>query len=226
MATAAQVGRDIYRGVTKTVIYRRLKKLLSMKYLSRGFHFDGQRAVSVYSLSKRGLGKFIFDKGTDGIVKQAMSNSVEHDLILNDIRHLFMQKGQVKDYLTENTMAALGYFRSKGIFETSKKIRSDATVLWEKNDQTYRMALEYEHSLKYRHRYNLLFGSYYLEYDIDGVFYICRDKKILKKVCEVEKRHHRGKRGKVFFTTLDELFSGRKALSFTSSVGGWSITVS
>ena len=188
VATAPPIGRDIYQSVSKTVIYRRLKKLLSMKYLKRSLFFNGARAVSAYSLSKRGLSKFIFDKEDDRAIKRSLSNSIEHDIILNDIRHVFEGSPQVKDYFTENTLSSAASFIEDMPQRALKEIRPDGFILLEKDGQIYHMAMEYEHTLKYGYRYNILFGNYYLRPEISGVFYICRDQKILKRVSAERKK--------------------------------------
>ena len=212
VATASQITRDIYKGLTKTVVYRRLKKLIGQQYLVRTHYFDKTRAISVYSLSKSSLRRFVLGRDDKYKIKRCLSDSIEHDVILNDIRHLFLSLQEVDDYLSENILHSDASFVTTEELQPFKNVSPDGVILLRKKGKVFHIAIEYEHTLKYSSRYRSLFFRYYLESDIPHVFYICRDKKILQRVSRVEKGSVERGREKVLFTTLDDLFSNPKYL--------------
>ena len=224
VATASQINRDIFPGLTKAVVYRRLKKLIYMKHLKRCLYFNGERAISGYSLSKAGLLKFILHNRDDHTLKRCLSDSIEHDIILGDIRHLFLNCEQTTDYLTENAFSSSASFVNTEELKQFKSVRPDGVAIVQKGKR-FHIAVEYENTLKYSHRYSDLFWRYHFSENIAAVIYICRDKKVLKRVMAVEKKCRENKQSKVYFITLDGLFSNRQCLSFTSSCGHHRFTI-
>ena len=221
VATTSQIGRDVFKNVTKTVIYRRLKKLIDKKFLVRVSFFNGKRAISAFSLSKTGLRKFILDGERDDYkIKRCLSDSIEHDIILNDIRHLFLGLNQVEDYFSENVLTSGISLGEKEKWEQIKELKElspDGIVLVRRNGKLFFVGVEYEHCLKYSFRYRSLFYRYHTS-RATAVFYICRDKKILKRVIRRESEcSQRRQNKKVLFATLEELFSNPKKLTFQSS---------
>lgn len=216
VATANQLKRDIFHSVTKTVLYRRMKKFVDMKMIKRTPYFDGKRAISTYSLSKEGLRKYIFTKKDEDAFRRCLSDSVEHDVILNDIRNLFMGCSEIEDYFSENVLNSYASFIRAEKFNPFRQMHSDGVVLLKRDDSIFNIAIEYEHTLKYTGRYKTLFYNYQYESEIDAIFYICRDKKVLKRISEAEGKSNHEESSKVYYTTLDELFSNPKELKFIS----------
>ena len=226
VATAFQIKRDIFKDVGKAVVYRRLKKLIHMKIIKRCPWFDGKRLISGYSLSKKGLRKFIFNKEDEDCIKRSLSDSIEHDIILNDIRHLLLNCNEIKDYFSENVLNSDASFITGKEYGPFRTLRSDGLILMQKQDTIYHIAVEYEHTLKYTNRYNSLFYNYHCENKIDGVLYICRNKNILKRIIEAEKNCIKENRTLFYYTTLNDLFSNPKCLTFTSCAGNRIVKIS
>lgn|GEM_PF-1582085 len=218
VATQEQISRDVYKGVTKTVVYRRLKKLIHMKYLKRSLYFNGTRAISAYSLSKTGLRVFIFNNKSDEYaIKRCLSDSIEHDIILNDIRQRLLSCDEVKDYYSENVLASNASIVEDKKFKGFKKMHSDGMIFLQKGDEVFHLAVEYEHTLKYAKRYERLFFDYRFESDITAILYICRDKKVLKRVKEAELKETKGENQKTFFALVDDILAAKGALKFKTS---------
>ena len=219
VATARQIRRDVFDDVSLTVIYRRLKKLIGKKYVQRIPFFDGKRNISAFSLSKTGFRKFIFykHKWDADFPNRCLSSAVEHDVILNNIRHLFLSCEEIEDYFTENVLDSNASFVKREEFKGCREMRCDGMAILKREGKNYYLAVEYEHTLKYNSRYYHLFDDYHSTEGIDAVLYICRDKKMMKKIIEVEKKGRGIDRKGVYFTTLDELFSDSKELVFHHS---------
>lgn len=217
VATCDQIMRDVFTNVSKTVFYRRAKKILHMGLIKRAGVFDGDKYTTTYSLSKMGLNKFILGKDDHFLIKRCLSEAVIHDLTLNDIRHLFLSKKNVSNYLTENVLNSHGSIVTDKMYDDYRRCGSDAFVELTINNQKIFAAIEYEHTLKYSNRYIDLFGKYYSAYGIDAIIYITSDKRILTNVQKVEKMMRDQAQSKVFFALMSDLKNNPDFLKFTST---------
>ena len=218
-ATAAQVKREIFSNVTRSVVYTRLKKLIHMNYIKRSLFFKDNRAISAYSLSKTALRKFIFSDREEHALKRSLSDSIVHDVALNDIRHKLLNCEQVIDYYSENVLNSSASFVTADEFKSFRKVHSDGMIMFKKGDDTFNVAIEYEHTLKYTQRYRDLFFRYMLERDIVAVLYICKDEKVLTRVTRAYEKSSTGNREMIYFTTLDEFYSNPKKTIFRNPNG-------
>ena len=226
VATSNQIMRDVFTNVSKTVFYRRVKKYIQTGIVKRIGHFDGDKQIISYSLSKNGLSKFILEKNDHFLIKRCLSEAVIHDLALNDIRHLFMSKKSVSNYLTENVLNSHGSMVADKMYEDYRRCGSDAFIELTMNNKKIFAAIEYEQTLKYTNRYIDLFGKYYSTYDIDAIFYIASDKRILTNVQKVEKMIRNQMRPKVFFALMSNLKNNPNCLTFTSTKENTMIKIS
>lgn len=226
VATREQINRDVFKGVSKTVIYRRLKKLIERNYLKRGLYFNGRRAVCVYSLSKTALRLFIFSKESDEFaIKRCFSDSIEHDILLNDIRHRLLSCEHILDYYSENVLASNAPIVEDKKFEAFKRLHSDGLIFIQKAEKTLHFAVEYEHSLKYTKRYERLFFDYHFERDVDGVLYICGSEKVLKRVKDAELKVSKNEDQKVCFALLQDILNDSEMLQFKTSSERQTLTI-
>ena len=227
VATQKQLGRDVYRDVSKTVVYRRLKKLISMKYIKRSLFFNGKRAISAYSLSKTGLRKFIFSGENDKyVIKRCLSDSIDHDMILNDIRHQLLKYDQVLEYYSENVLLSNASIVEGKEFEAFKDKHSDGMIFFKKNDNIFHMAVEYEHTVKYNSRYRDLFFRYQLESEIACVLCICANKKILNQAASAEKKNSAHGKRKGYYALAEDVLKDTDELEFVSGSGEKVVTLS
>lgn len=213
VATSDQIMRDVFTKVSRTVMYRRIKKMAKAGFIKKSGFFDGDKQNIVYSLSKIALLKFILNKNDDHLIKRCQSEAISHDLILNDIRHLLTSKGEIKNYFTENVLWSHASFVNDDGYNDYRDMHADALAVVEKEGRTFSVAIEYEHTLKYTNRYQDLFSRYY-SYNINATFYICRDKKILNCVQNVEQIVRGKNRAKVYFALIDDLKANPEMLKF------------
>ena len=204
VATAKQINRDVFNKVGKAAVYVRLKRLIGKKYIQRISFFDGKRHLSGYSLSKTGLRKFIFGKKTEDewIIKRCQSDSVEHDLVLCDIRHLFLNLGRVKDFVTENVLRSTADFVRTDEFKPFRQMSCDGVVVIEGKEKVFYLAVEYEHTLKYTPRYEDMIRSYHIEDDIHGTFLYLQRQKDTQKSLKTGEETNLCPQGKFLFCRL------------------------
>lgn len=226
VATSDQIMRDVFTSVSKTVFYRRVKKCIQAGFIKRYGHFDGDKQIVTYSLSKKGLMTFIFGSNDSHLIKCCQSEAVIHDLTLNDIRHLFLSKETVSNYLTENVLNSHASIVTDEMYDDYRRCGSDAFVELTINNQQIFSAIEYEQTLKYTNRYIDLFGKYYSAFDIDAIFYIASDQRILTNVQKVEKLVRDQMQPKVFFARMSDLKINPDCLKFTSTKDNKMIQIS
>ncbi len=153
VATAKQIHRDIFSKGTLTVFYRRINKLIKMEYIKRTSHFNGDRNVSIYSLTKKALHKFILVDKKEWSTKRCYSDSVEHDLQLVDIAHKFSKLESYSDYFTENLLKANSSIVKEKELNCHRRLNSDAVYMHEqfdvetKENHTLPISIQYEHTL-------------------------------------------------------------------------------
>lgn len=134
--------------------------------------------------------------------------------------------GEISEYYSENVLASNASIVADEKFESFKKMHCDGMVFLHRNDQVFHLAVEYEHSIKYARRYERLFFDYWLEGKIVAVLYLCRDKKVLKRVMEAEKRETKDRKKKTYFALVDDILSSEGVLKFKTSCGKQTLEIS
>lgn len=151
IATASQIKRDVFKNTVKSIAYRRLKRLEENKYISRRSYINSaHRSVQVFQLTKYNLNKIIIGNMDKYEVRRCISDSIQHDLILNDIRNHFLKFKKVEDYFSENVLNSSASFVRTEEFNDFREKRCDGMVKIKTKDKVLNYAVEYEHTLKYR----------------------------------------------------------------------------
>jgi len=159
VALAKQIRRDIYCGYSLRSVNNRLCKLIKKKYVqARQYRELGSRMV--YSVDALGFRKFIKPLGSDNLRQELESSAVRHDLDLLEIRKKLEGCAEIKQYYTENLIAANGLYDEDEFFHFSL-LKPDAIVKFSRGGKVFNVALEYESARKYADRYELLFRNYY-----------------------------------------------------------------
>jgi hypothetical protein len=109
VALAQQIQRDIYCGYSLRSVNNRFCKLIRKKYVhARQYRELGSRKV--YNLDALGFRKFIKPLGSDNLRQELESSVVRHDLDLVEIRKKLEGCAKIKQYYTENLIAANGLY--------------------------------------------------------------------------------------------------------------------
>ena len=102
IAKPQQINRDVLGTVSKTSLYRRLRRLQKGGYIESVSHYPSRRPIQLFSLANKGIRTYIGNDNSDHLRMQFRSNSIIHDAQLVDIKFKFTQFKMVKEYLTEN----------------------------------------------------------------------------------------------------------------------------
>lgn len=202
-AAIQQINRDIFGGVSKSVIHDRLYKLVNYGYIEKGFYQYGAFRT-YYTLKKSTLATMGYKK-EDLSRTELKSAILSHDFFLVDVRQRFLELEGLVQYLTENQLQAESYFDNGYHYKPFKNLNSDAFARIKIGAKEFSAAIEYEQSHKGRMRYEDLFLEYYATESIPLVIYICDGEPLQKSLMAIE-RNVRGPREKKFFYITKEEF--------------------
>lgn len=215
IARLDQIKRDILPEVKIKTLSWRLRRLEKAGFLVGKYEFT-RRARKLYSISKKAFDEFV--SNGDEREKVLTSNSHRHDLDLVDIQTRFKQSSKVLKYYPENFLQAWRDEIEDPALLGISKVRCDGAVKVGLFNGNYWVGIEYECSerstLRYEEKLRRL-------YDDDGpiaVLYICRDKALIRKIMNIEKKRFPTQRPVLYYTTIDEVMH-KKEFSFTNREG-------
>lgn len=220
VANSWQVKREIYPTVSKTILHRRLNKLIKAEFIKRVPYFDEQRGlISAYTLSKNTMDRYILCKEDDSANRRCHSDSITHDIFLTELRHHFKSCKSINDYFTENAIqSGRTFYYNRGL-STYQGLNGDALAVIDNPEKNLIVAIEYEHTIKYSTRYAQYFKQYMNYQSVHALLYIVRDKKMLRVIQREEKNSIKHDHFKVYYAVRDDLFNNPNELVFTTGNG-------
>lgn len=204
IATKSQIARDIFPSITHQALYKRLNKLAKYNFLEKNYHQDLSGKI-IYCVGKQALLEYFSNNSL--IEKKYKSDCINHDLSLVDIRSILIQKGSVQNYYTEALLKSKIESFSPEFDLFYSEIRPDALLKLKLTHGEYLFTLEYEASLKFLKRYKDLFKKYLNQNYVQGILYITKDEKILKRVSKIQKEHFKDYPPIFFYCTLESLLT-------------------
>ena len=220
IANVQQIKRDLFPKVAMQTMYVRLGKLRKAGWIESTPYMERKTISSYFNVTpecvKHHLEESIEVKG--GSFK---SDSISHDLKLNDIRKYFLGKKRIKSYFTENELVSNNDLKENRKIASYGSTRVDAVVRVEaKNGDLCHLGMEYEHTLKSKKRCREKVRRYYLRPQAEVILFIYRSKSIyncFKKVEEDFAQQYR--RPKLFFLSLKEVTSENHEVIFRNIHG-------
>ena len=189
VSTYDRTQRDVYPDHKLTSVGNRLRKIHDngLIEIEHGrLLLGGKRLVR---LSQTGFQSYV-QRGDEHRV-ELKSDSLFHDLCLNDIKFRFTQCSDVIDYRTENQIQTWG--------DKERGLNSDAMITISKGDAQFSMAIEYERSHKPNQKYESLVTKYYNDSHTTGVLFFADTVQLLKKVTGIEKQLYPSTKPKFFY---------------------------
>lgn len=187
VATRTQIARDVFRGVTRQAISRRLAKLEKNCLIEFRAVVMNKKSRHVYVVTQNGVDQI---KGeykhliTEHVRK---SDAYHHDLDLVDIRHCIEKFPMAKSYLTENVLQTCKEFLESEEFYSFVKLRSDGVLEIETPKGCFLVALEYDSTDKSALRYKKKLTDYYFTSSVRAVLYICGTNAIMTLLKRIDK---------------------------------------
>lgn len=194
VSTYDRIHRDIYSGYKITSAGNRIRKIHDnglIEVTHGRLILGGKRLVS---LSQKGYNLYL--RTGDELRIELKSDSILHDLELNDIRSSMIHCADVVEYKTENQIQTWN--------DDFRSINSDALVTISRNGEAFQMPLEYERSHKKASRYNDLVHRYYGDDGISAMLYIAKDYSIMNKVMDIERKLYPWEHPKIFYCYIED----------------------
>jgi DNA-binding MarR family transcriptional regulator len=215
VATACQIARDIFTDRSHQALYKRLNQLVRKGYVERRYHVELGRQLT-YNLSESAFRKFVTSDRAACSRVQLKTDSVLHDLALNDIRSRFTSINSVTRYYPENVLRSGAEVNDSSQLDAFKTHRFDAVVKIEKHGSSQLLALEFERSRKFGKRYEQYFRKLYANPEIKAVLFIGYDRSLIDYVMTKERDAITNAWPKVFYATLGDLNSSAGPLTFSN----------
>ena len=212
VATVGDIHMDIFDNIKLRAVQRRLKQLSRAGLIEPGL-LQGKRNYLVYFLARKGFKKYVAD---DGVAKrvQLVSDSIEHDLTVLEIKRKFKTFQNVAKFYSENLIRSGLLDESYPELEQLKELRPDAVVKVKVGKKYYFLPLEYEASAKYSGRNVKLLSKYYTNPYVAGVLFISKTGTIEKKVRQKELDINVKDKGKFYYARLEDVLKSQGRLAF------------
>lgn len=165
-----QILKTSFPEIDKRTALRRLRKLENEKWIRRAPGLPG--GESVWALGPVGAHRLRLETYLDKINR----NTVEHDVVLNDIRMEFERLGIAKEWITEQSMRRKQDKRHGSVI--GNEINPDAIFVVDVASTPKAVALELELHGKNAARYRKIFRSYGNLRKIWSIWYAVPDQKL------------------------------------------------
>lgn len=174
-----QIRRKFFTNNTKCIPYRRILGLISDRYLDVRCEKKKNYFEKLVSLTELGW-KTICDQWSFEIDNPLFkSDSIFHDLRINEILFRLEKLKCFRQYLTENLLQSSSEIQNDIKFRDLSKLYADgALVLNGTSGRIFVYGVELEISKKSPERYIEKLSSYYRADGIDGVLYVVSDQQI------------------------------------------------
>ena len=218
VATVRDIQQDIFGDVYLSLVHRRLR-LLALDGLVTPQKREDSYHRLVYSVSKKGFEKYIADKGVAKRV-QLLSDSVEHDLTVLEIKRRFRKFKNVLNVYSENLIRSGLLDEDYPELRQLGELRPDAVVKLKVRKKIYFLPLEYEASLKYFKRNTKLLTKYYTSPFVSAVLFISKTDIIRRKLWQQESARKSERKGRFYYAQLEDVFNTGERLAFKSVKDG------
>ncbi len=220
MATRDQIGKKLFRGLTRQNVERRLKKLLIERYIVKKDVGQINRTVAAFGLEDKGF-EIFRNKYEYPITEESFkSDSVAHDICLVDLRSRLEQTKMLVKYLPENVLQACEYFQSSEEFQAFSRLNSDAALVLDTKVGRLNVAFEFECSAKSVSRYVRKMRDYYLSSNIEAVLYVCENVGIERTLRQAELEAAATFDPKIFFCQIEKFQNQNSDLVFCNRNNG------
>ena len=216
VATTEDIREDIFNNISRQTVNRRLVKLAHAG-LIRAITLRDKKNLMAHSLTTKGFDKYISDK-TSLLRVQLKSDCIEHDLTLLKIKRELKKLDMVLGYYSENLVRS-GIMDYVPEIKIIGQVLPDAIIKLKIEGKILFVPLEYEASSKYSKKNDSLILKYYIQPDIPGVLFISKSASIEKKIVQKELGRGTKRKGKFYFSLLENVIGGDKKVTFKNVKG-------
>ena len=219
VASQENIYRRFFPQVAKSIMVRRLQKLIKGKFIGKtGRNFNNRLQV-YYFLLPYGLEvvrpSFTFDIATPYF----KSGAIDHDLELAEIRMGLETYPMVERFYSENYLQNCCLEDDLQELIPLRELNSDGAILVKTEDGQFFAAIEYERSKRTYGKYVEKFTDYYLSQSITAVFYICEGREITNFIAKIDREVKHSFKAKIYTTIRKNMAEKEKKLPFKNSKG-------
>ncbi|MAE22069.1 MAG: hypothetical protein CMK92_06515 [Pseudomonas sp.] len=219
VASRKQINLDIYSKHKPQSVRYRLKRLRRLGFLSTYRPYPNRSDQSnIYGLTSNGLKYIVNELNVPLLRKRLLSDSVEHDLDLVDIRRFFKSQVYVQSYYSENQIHNEVRFNEDENLKVYNQLKFDALIHYTKDSvNKVFIPIQYEKTSKSKKRYKQIISQYYFEPSLPMIIYITKSEQIKNLIGEIEDEFQKDHDiRKIFYGTLSDLSSDSKLVKFIS----------
>lgn len=208
-----------FKGKTKSTALKRLSRLHDGHYLTKSAIVRNSKIQIIYTISSKGLDVIQEELSGQLIRKELKSSNLEHDLALAKIADRLSLARSLVEIKTENEIQSIVFGDYDFEYDPFRRLNTDIYFSFLVDEREYKVAVEFEKTQKSSYRWTKYLQNYHLEESIDIVFYVCKDKFIVKKMKQVETELAKKFSEKIFFCTLHEFYLNKELVNFTNTSG-------
>ena len=213
VAAVVDIQKDIFDNANLKTVHNRLKKLSDAKLIDATVQRERRNRLA-YFVTKLGFKKYVADDGAAKRV-QLMSDSIEHDLTILQLKRRFRRFKNVINFYSENLVISGLMDEEYPELRNLGELRPDAVVKLKFKDKVYFLPLEYEASAKSERRIAKLFSKYYTSPYVPAVLFISKTGTIEKKMLQSEAARGPDKRtGRFYYAQLEDALNAQEKLPF------------
>lgn len=195
-----QINELFFQGIRKTTVLRRLRLLERRKCIRRlqGLP-DGARAWCLTSAQAERLGlAFAFGHSN--------RNTIEHDVLLNDVRVSLKRVGVGENWTPEHVLRRQAMAKQRHVAREDRVI-PDGLLTARQGENKYQIAVELELHAKTRRRYRKLFFDYKWKRSLWAIWYIVPHESIGRLVADEWQKQNNGKHDTVIWSLLSDVLN-------------------
>jgi hypothetical protein len=221
-----QIQEQCFQGIGFRTVSRRLILLHKNSYLERR-RIPGPNgsAYSLYLGTPKSIKAITHTYRYPITSEICRSDSIEHDLVLVDLRRRIQKLTSVTNYLTENMLQACKRFSELDATRPFVLNNTDAAILIARKGKNVVAGFEFENSEKAKERYVRKLVSYYADPRSPVIFYVCENERIRSAVVQAEKDMIGNQDPRCFYANLTDVLNESADCTFTDS-GKAKITLS
>ncbi len=215
VGTLRQLAKYPFQGASYQACGLRLSSLVRGEYLLRYFmdHYDDWRCY--YSITNKALHQVKQELPYTLCQKQKKSNHPIHDIELLEVGEWLSRRQLVTDFIQENILQCCEEVANSSDYMSFTQIHSDGAFKVKIKDETFKLALEYESTVKSKRRIRDKLSEYLQLSDIRAILYVCKNKSIEKSIRGIEKEIFTSEVSRVFYCQFDDILSSPEHVEVT-----------
>lgn len=220
VGTIKQLAKYSFKGASYKASALRLSRLVKYGYLTKNFSGQCDDWRFYYSLTDKSF-PLVKEKIPYTLIReQKKSNHPLHDLDLVEIGEWLKGRSLVQEFIPENILQCCeGLIDSEEYMDFSR-VHSDGAFKIQIKDECFRLALEYESTVKSKQRIRDKLFEYLPLDGIRAIVYVCKNNSIEQSIRQFEKEVFTNDIPRVYYCQLDKILFFPENVAFTDSHNG------